>query len=139
MREYLEKVRPEWAEENRDQQALWLSAIEPHDPLKKQMVAVIARDYGWAAGLKKSVSPHIWRHTCATHMVSNGSNIACVQQLLGHRSLETTQRYTRVAIPEVRATFQKKHPRSQQNGASSPQTVTSTQAKQMPLRGANYQ
>ncbi|OYV97748.1 MAG: hypothetical protein B7X11_06270 [Acidobacteria bacterium 37-65-4] len=46
------------------------------------------------------------------HLVAGGSNIAYVQRLLGHRSLETTQIYTRVAVPEVKATFRRSHPRA---------------------------
>ncbi len=45
-------------------------------------------------------------------MVSNGSNIAYVQRLLGHRSLQTTQKYTHVAIPEIQAAYRKTHPRA---------------------------
>jgi integrase/recombinase XerD len=108
--EYLSKVRSEWSKEQRDERALWLSSYRPHAPLDKQLIAVTAREYARAA-LGKSISPHVWRHTCATHMVANGSNIAYVQRLLGHRSLETTQIYTHVAIPEVRQTSKKKHPR----------------------------
>ena len=110
VREYLQKVRAEWSKENRDERALWLSYFAPHGPLKRQMIAVMVRDYGRAIGLKKSASPHIWRHTCATHMVSNGGNIAYVQRLLGHRSLHTTQIYTRTTITELRAAHAKAHP-----------------------------
>lgn len=110
-REYLQKVRSQWSKANRDERALWLSHRAPHGPLKKQMIAVMVRDYGRAAGLKKSASPHVWRHTCATHMVSNGSNIAYVQRLLGHRSLRTTQIYTRTTVPELKAAHAKAHPR----------------------------
>lgn len=117
VREYLQKVRAEWAKEKKDERALWLASIQPYAPLKKQLVGVMVRQYGKAA-LGRSISPHVWRHTCATHLVAGGSNIAYVQRLLGHRSLETTQIYTRVAVPEVKATFQKRHPRARVNGAA---------------------
>jgi integrase/recombinase XerD len=138
VREYLQKVHAEWGKANRDEQALWLSAIKPHLQLKTQMIAVIVQNYARAVGLRKSASPHVWRHTCATHLVSNGSNIAYVQRLLGHRSLDTTQRYARVAIPEVRMTFQRKHPRARQNPAVASLLVTRTQAIQVPLREPNH-
>jgi integrase/recombinase XerD len=135
--EYLEKVRSKWSKVNQDERALWLSTIRPHGPLKKQMVAVMVSDYGRAVGLKKPLSPHVWRHTCATHLVSNGSDIAYVQRLLGHRSLETTQRYTRVAVPEVCLTFKKKHPRARLGTAPAAQAGTRTRANHIPLREPN--
>lgn len=110
VRDYLEKVRVEWARDNRDERALWLSWRWPHQPLKKQIIAVMARQYARAA-LAKTISPHVWRHTCATHLVSNGANIAYAQLLLGHRTLRTTQIYTRVSVPEVKVTHAETHPR----------------------------
>ncbi len=112
VREYLQKVRSVWSQERKDERALWLSSISPHGPLKKQAIAVYVKNYGIAAGVKRRVTPHVWRHTCATHMVAGGSNIAYVQRLLGHRTLQTTQIYTRVAVPEVKQTFRRSHPRS---------------------------
>ena len=87
-----------------------LSAIEPHGPVRKITVQVMVRDYGRL--LRIDVSAHTWRHTCATHLVNNGANIAYVQRLLGHASLETTQIYTRVTMAEVKAAYHKAHPRS---------------------------
>jgi len=112
VREYLERVRIEWAKDNPDERALWLSWRWPHQPILKQVIAVMARHYAKAAGLPKSVSPHVWRHTCATHLVSNGANIAYAQLLLGHRTLRTTQIYTRVSVPEVKVTHAQAHPRA---------------------------
>ena len=123
VKEYLQKVRSVWA--GKDERALWLSAIEPHAPLKKQAIAVSVRRYGRVAGIGKSVSPHVWRHTCATHLVAGGSNLVYVQQLLGHRSLGTTQIYTRVAVPEVKATFRRSHPRAKTKSSGKKQTIPS--------------
>ena len=109
--EYLRKVRCEWLRKNKDERALWLSSILPHQPMGKMAVSVMVRQYGKAA-LGRSVSAHVWRHSCATHLVAGGSNIAYVQRLLGHRSLQTTQIYTRVAVPEVKETFRRAHPRA---------------------------
>ena len=110
VRDYLEHVRMEWARDNADERALWLSWRWPHQPHKKQIIAVMARQYARAA-LAKTISPHVWRHTCATHLVSNGANIAYAQLLLGHRTLRTTQIYTRVSVPEVKVTHAETHPR----------------------------
>lgn len=111
VREYMSKVRAVWSKANRDERALWLASVKPHQAVSDQLIAIMVRDYGKAAGLEARVTPHVWRHTCATHMVSSGANIAYVQRLLGHRSLKTTQIYSRVAASEVQATHRKTHPR----------------------------
>jgi integrase/recombinase XerD len=111
VREYLQHVRADWIKDQRDERALWLSWRWPHQPLKKQIVSVMVRHYARAAGITKQASPHTWRHTCATHLVSNGANIAYAQRLLGHRRLSTTQIYTRVSVPEIKATHAQAHPR----------------------------
>jgi len=111
VREYLQQVRAEWVKDHRDERALWLSWRWPHQALKKQLISVMVRQYARAAGVTGQASPHVWRHTCATHLVSSGANIAYAQRLLGHRNLSTTQRYTRVSIPEVKATHAHAHPR----------------------------
>lgn len=108
--EYLRHVRGEWSKKNREERALWLSSQRNYKPLVIETIEQIVKKYGRRAGLGQ-MSPHVWRHTCATHMVSNGVNIAYVQRLLGHRSLRTTQVYTRVAATEVKATHRKAHPR----------------------------
>lgn len=109
--EYLRKVRLPWSQHQKDERALWLASIWPHGPLKKQAIAVMVRDYKLLAGVERPGRTHLWRHTCATHMVQGGANLAYVQRLLGHRSLETTQIYTRVSAVEVAETIRRKHPR----------------------------
>jgi integrase/recombinase XerD len=110
VREYLARARSEWSKKNRDERALWLSSVTPHGPLKAQAIEVMVKQCGRTAGVR--VTPHTWRHTCATHLVANGANIAAVQRQLGHRSLRTTQIYTRVAVPDLQTMHRKAHPRS---------------------------
>jgi integrase/recombinase XerD len=109
--EYLKQVRAAWSKDQRDERALWLSWKAPHGPLKDQAIAAIVKDCLRVCGIAHGRA-HLWRHTCATHLVASGANIAYVQRLLGHRSLETTQRYTRVALPEVKSTHKTAHPRA---------------------------
>ncbi len=62
------------------------------------------------AGLKKNVSTHTFRHTCATHMLRNGAQIRHLQEMLGHESLESTQLYTHVTINDLKNAHAKYHP-----------------------------
>ena len=133
VREYLQRARSEWSKEHRDERALWINAIQPHRPMSQQAIDIVVRDAARAAGITRNVRPHVLRHTCATHLVANGANLAYVQRLLGHRSLSTTQRYTRVAAAEVKQTF-KKHPRSRQ--AAPAVALTREAVEQMPVKGA---
>ena len=74
----------------------------------------MVRRYGRLAGISKRLTPHVWRHSCASHLVASGANVAYVQRLLGHSSLRTTQIYVRITIPEIKATLAQAHPRNQQ-------------------------
>ncbi len=73
---------------------------------------LIAR-HAKAAGVKKKVTPHLWRHTCATHLLQNRANVRYVQELLGHKSLATTERYLRLTIDDLKKTHRRFHPRAQ--------------------------
>ena len=109
VKEYLALARKGWASKA---SALWLGSRPPHLPLSKIQVGSVVRDAAKAAGLSRPIFPHAFRHSCATHMVQGGANIALVQQLLGHQSLATTQIYTRVAVPDLVAMIARAHPRS---------------------------
>lgn len=62
------------------------------------------------SGIKKNISPHTFRHTCATHMLKNGAPIRHIQEMLGHESLESTQIYTHVTINDLKEVHSKYHP-----------------------------
>jgi integrase/recombinase XerD len=70
--------------------------------------------YAKRARIDKQVSPHVFRHTCATHLLQQKANIRCVQEILGHKSLDTTQRYTQITITDLKEAHQKYHPREQE-------------------------
>lgn len=67
---------------------------------------------GRAAGIVEGLSPHVLRHSCATHMIDHGADIRAVQELLGHVSISTTQVYTKVAPERLRRVFDAAHPRA---------------------------
>ena len=71
---------------------------------------LVAR-YAKAAGVKKKVTPHLWRHTCATHLLQNNANVRHVQELLGHKCLATTERYLRLTISDLKEAHRRHHPR----------------------------
>lgn len=113
VKEYLKKVRYEWTQADREERALWLNSHAPFRAMGKMAVTVMLKGYGLRAGLDQSVSPHVWRHTCATHLMLNGANIVYVQKLLGHRCLGTTQIYARASIADVVQAWRRGHPRSE--------------------------
>ncbi len=84
------------------------------NPLDPHTLGSLVKQHAQAAQIKKVVTPHVWRHTCATHLVQNHANLRHVQDLLGHRSLTTTERYLRLTITDLKEAHAKFHPREQQ-------------------------
>lgn len=68
---------------------------------------MMIKDQAKAAGIKKKVTPHILRHSFATHLLKNGVDIRAIQQLLGHANLSTTQIYTSVDMHTLKNAYDK--------------------------------
>lgn len=108
LKQYLEHIRPWWARKNPKERALFLT----HSglPINGDNVRTFLRRYRMAAGIKKAVSPHTLRRSCATHMLQKGADIRYIQKLLGHKHLSTTQLYTKVMPVDLKKTHNKTHP-----------------------------
>ncbi|MFH1102936.1 MAG: site-specific tyrosine recombinase/integron integrase [Pseudomonadota bacterium] len=80
--------------------------------LTPRSIGRILKQAAAACGLTLPIHPHALRHTFATHMLDAGADLRIVQELLGHKNLSTTQRYTHVSIDKLMETYDKAHPRS---------------------------
>jgi len=86
--------------------------------LTRQRVWQLVGKAGLASGLSsgRHASPHMLRHSCATHMVENGADLRTVQTILGHADISTTQIYTHVALDRLKSVYAKHHPRAKARG-----------------------
>jgi len=82
------------------------------EPISKRTIQRIVRKYLEQAAVLSRMSPHVLRHTFATHLLDAGADLRAVQELLGHVSLSTTQIYTHVTAERLKAVFEKAHPRA---------------------------
>ncbi|GAB4313961.1 MAG: tyrosine-type recombinase/integrase [Methanobacteriaceae archaeon] len=96
MEEYLEKRTD-------DSDALFVNRFGNH--LTPRYVQMMIKKYAESAGIKKKVTPHILRHSFATHLLKNGVDIRAIQQLLGHSNLSTTQIYTSVDMQTLKNVY----------------------------------
>jgi integrase/recombinase XerD len=81
-------------------------------PLTRQGLWLIVKEYAAAAGIDRRVTPHILRHSFATHLLDGGAGLREVQQMLGHASVTSTQVYTKVSTRRKREAYDKAHPRA---------------------------
>jgi integrase/recombinase XerD len=102
-------VPKKWARRS-DGDAVFLNARGGR--LSRVGVFGVVKKYADRVGLGERVSPHVLRHSCATHMLARGADIRVVQELLGHASLATTQRYTKVSPEHLRRAYEGAHPRA---------------------------
>ncbi len=105
---YLEEARAVFAREG-GQVRLFVST-RSGGPLDDDDIVRIVRKAADRAGIKKHVTPHTLRHTCATHLLKGRADIRQIQKLLGHRRLSSTEVYTRVELTDLHEVIARCHP-----------------------------
>ncbi|MEN6357906.1 MAG: site-specific tyrosine recombinase XerD [Armatimonadota bacterium] len=106
---YVDRVRGRLAGINRSEY-LFLS-IQGR-PMSRVMFWKIIKKYAAKAGITKSITPHMLRHSFATHLIERGADLRSVQEMLGHASIATTQVYTHVTRDHLREVYKETHPRA---------------------------
>ena len=107
---YLVRARPDLARRGRGVPAIFLNARGGR--LSRQSAWQVLQDAADRAGITAAVSPHVLRHSFATHLLDGGADVRVVQELLGHASVTTTQVYTLVTVNALREVWAGAHPRA---------------------------
>ncbi|MHB8244932.1 MAG: tyrosine recombinase [Acidimicrobiales bacterium] len=109
-------MAPEQWPRRSDEEALFLSSRGRR--LSRQGAWLIVRRASERVGLEERATPHVLRHSCATHLLEHGADIRVVQELLGHAAITTTQVYTKVSGDLLRRAYEQAHPRAQRARAT---------------------
>jgi len=108
LEEYIKYARPKLVK-NELEETLFLSC--KGKPLTMLTPARIVQGYASIGGIKRKVDAHTLRHTCGTHLYNHGADIRCIQELLRHKSLDSTQIYIEIKASKLKQVLEKTHPR----------------------------
>jgi integrase/recombinase XerC len=97
----------------------------------RRVQALVTR-YGALGAGRPDLHPHALRHSCATHMLEGGADLRIIQEMLGHASLSTTQRYTHLSMDQLIQVYDRAHPLSRRRGNSTPDSPNSNPSKKFP-------
>lgn len=110
LRDYADHQRTRWRRTARGEEPVFLN--RSGNRITTRSVARIVEKYLTLAGVPVRMGPHGLRHTFATHLLNAGADLRSIQELLGHASLSTTQRYTHVNLDQLTAVYDRAHPRA---------------------------
>lgn len=106
---YMEGSRVHLPIKNGEEDFLFLNRRGSH--LTREMIFILVKRWAEKAGIQKSISPHTFRHSFATHLIEGGADLRAVQELLGHESITTTEIYTHLDKDYIRSNIALFHPR----------------------------
>ncbi len=107
---YVEQARPKLFKPGGDDKALFINQAGKR--LTRQGIAKLMKQHAKRAGLSKEITPHLMRHTFATHLIENGADLRAVQEMLGHSDISTTQIYTHIGKKRLKEVYKEFHPRA---------------------------
>lgn len=107
---YLEESRPKFIKPSERTDALFIN--QRGKRLTRQGIWKLLKTHATNAGIKKEITPHVLRHSFATHLIENGADLRAVQEMLGHADISTTQIYTHVSKTRLKEVYKKFHPRA---------------------------
>ena len=104
---YILEVRPQMCQDTD-----YLFTNVKGDQMSRQGFWKLIKSYAKKAGIDKDITPHMIRHSFASHMVSNGADLSAVQEMLGHSDISTTQIYLKGKPNKLKEVYDKTHPRA---------------------------
>ena len=107
---YIEEIRSQMKVAKEDSDILFLN--RNGKKLTRAMIFTIVKKQAQKAGIDKSISPHTFRHSFATHLLENGADLRTIQLMMGHESITTTEVYTHLDNKHLKQVMQKFHPRN---------------------------